>query len=514
LHGGIAVAIMHAVRSRPATALAILSTGILLVLTGAATAAYPGQNGKIAFSSARDGNSEIYSMNPDASGQTRLTNDPGIDIDPAWTAGGTAIAYTGDDDIWVMNADGSGKARLTSDEAADVNPAWSPDGTKLAFASRRDGPGEIYVMNADGAAQTRLTSDPASDDTPAWSPDSSSIAFTSDRRGNKDIFVMNTDGANQRPLTTDGGADIAPNWSPDGSRIAFWSNRDGNPEIYVMSADGTGQTRLTRNLEIDIDPAWSPDGKSIVFTSNRDGNTEIYVMNANGTGQTRLTTMVSDDTTADWQPIPIPHGTGFMTDAYFTGHFRQSEYFGRLTVKGQSSGSGARLRLVLRRGTKIYLSREVVVDAGLPPGPTGFRFAVPRTLVPGPYALDVLPGAGPAEYNVQHIPVDLPAPLEGVVRRAWASESKGGEPIVRFPPATAKAWANFQFAALPRRGSITISWYYGPKSEPIGVVTMPRRPTVASWVGTVRGDPLRRGSREAVLRAGKTVVKRLRFRVG
>jgi Tol biopolymer transport system component len=503
---------MHAVRSRSATLLALLSTGILLVLTGPATAAYPGQNGKIAFSSARDGNSEIYSMNPDAGGQTRLTNDAGVDIDPAWTADGAAIAYTGGDDIWVMNADGSGKARLTSDEAADVNPAWSPEGTKLAFASRRDGPGEIYVMNADGAAQTRLTNDPASEDTPAWSPDGSTIAFTSDRRGNKDIFVMNADGSNQRPLTSDGGADIGPNWSPDGSRIAFWSNRDGNPEIYVMDADGSGQTRLTRNLETDIDPAWSPDGKRIVFTSNRDGNTEIYVTNVNGTGQTRLTTMVADDTTADWQPIPIPQGTNVITDAHFTGRFRQSEYLGLLTVTRQTSGSGAHVRLVLRRGTKTYLSREIIVDAV---GRRVYRFAVPRTLVPGTYVLDVLPRSGPPEYNVQHLPVDLPAPPEGVVRKAWASESKGGEPIVRFPPATPKAWANFLFAELPRRGrSITISWYYGAKSELIGVVTTPRRPTVGSWVGTQGGEPLRRGSREAVLRAGKTVVKRLRFRVG
>jgi Tol biopolymer transport system component len=502
---------MHAVGSRSRTALALLATGLAVLLAGPATAAFLGKNGKIAFASARDGDSEIYSMNPDASAQTRLTSNPGIDIDPAWSADGTAIAYTGSDDIWVMNADGSGKARLTTDEAADVNPAWSPDGKKIAFASKRAGPGEIYVMNVDGSAQTRLTDDAASDDTPAWSPDGKTIAFTSDRAGNKDIWAMNADGGGQRPLTTDGAADIGPNWSPDGARIAFWSNRDGNAEIYVMNADGSGQTRLTRNLESDIDPAWSPDGQSIVFTSNRDGNNEIYAMSAGGTGQTRLTTNVAEDTTADWQAIPVPQCSSAVHSADFVGRWHESSYHGLLDFRGRSTGA-ARLQVVLRRGAKTYLSKEVVLD--LLAGPFGFRYRVPTTMIPGPYVLDVLPGAGPPVFCEQHLPVALAAPPEGVVRKAWASESKGGQPLLRFPPPTSKAWANFLFAALPARSrKITVSWTYGAKSELIGIVTLARRPLVASWVGTAQGEPLRAGRRDAVLRAGKTVVKRLRFRV-
>ena len=71
--------------------------------------------------------------------------------------------------IYVMNPDGSGLTRLTSTDQ-DAFPTWSPDGTRIAFASHRDGNWEIYVMNADGANQTNITNNPADDVYPLWRP--------------------------------------------------------------------------------------------------------------------------------------------------------------------------------------------------------------------------------------------------------------------------------------------------------------------------------------------------------
>ena len=85
------------------------------------------------------------------------------------------IAFTskrdGGVEIYVMNADGSGQTRLTYNEAWDHGPSWSPDGRRIAFTSVRDGgKSEIYVMNADGSGQTRLTYNEALDFSPSWSP--------------------------------------------------------------------------------------------------------------------------------------------------------------------------------------------------------------------------------------------------------------------------------------------------------------------------------------------------------
>ena len=87
---------------------------------------------------------------------------------------GTKLAFTSDRDvnreIYVMNAqDGSSQTRLTDNGASDEFPSWSPDGTKLAFTSDRDGNTEVYVMNAqDGSNQTRLTDNGASDGLAEW----------------------------------------------------------------------------------------------------------------------------------------------------------------------------------------------------------------------------------------------------------------------------------------------------------------------------------------------------------
>ncbi len=76
----------------------------------------------------------------------------------------------GNGEIYVMNADGSGLTRLTNNPASDLSPDWSPDSKRIAFTSTRDGNFEIYVMNADGSAQTPLTNNVADDFAPAWSP--------------------------------------------------------------------------------------------------------------------------------------------------------------------------------------------------------------------------------------------------------------------------------------------------------------------------------------------------------
>ena len=87
---------------------------------------------------------------------------------------GTKLAFTSDRDlnreIYVMNAqDGSNQTRLTDNADSDEFPTWSPDGTKLAFTSDRDGNTEIYVMNAqDGSNQTRLTDNGDSDGLAEW----------------------------------------------------------------------------------------------------------------------------------------------------------------------------------------------------------------------------------------------------------------------------------------------------------------------------------------------------------
>jgi uncharacterized repeat protein (TIGR01451 family) len=272
-------------------------------LAAPADAAFPGANGKIAYT-ARDGVSyNIWTMNADGSGRTYLAASTEDEREPAFSPDGSRIAYMRQSDIWVMNADGTGQTNLTQSATGqyESDPAWSPDGSKIAFRSFRDGDADVWIMNADGSGETNLTRRPGHDESPAWSPDGAKIAFRSYRDGNNEIYVMNADGSGQTNLTRHPTDDAAPDWSPDGTKIAFVNSYN---EIFVMNADGSGMTNLTRQNAQDGDPAWSPDGTKIAFTSYRNDNAEVYVMNPDGSGQTNVTNQVDQEFEPSWQPLP------------------------------------------------------------------------------------------------------------------------------------------------------------------------------------------------------------------
>jgi len=65
-----------------------------------------------------------------------------------------------------MNADGSGQTRLTNNPGVDARPSWSKEGDWITFMSTRDGNQEIYLMNGDGSNPTRLTNNTVVDDFP------------------------------------------------------------------------------------------------------------------------------------------------------------------------------------------------------------------------------------------------------------------------------------------------------------------------------------------------------------
>jgi len=269
-----------------------------------------GVTGKIVFSSDRDGIEQIYVMNADGTGQTRLTHDAYNDNQAVWSPDGSKIAFCRERDskrrIYIMNADGSHLIRLTHEEETEGDPAWSPDGTKIAFYSDREaGNGnfvfEIQVIQADGSnpmTLTQLLND--IEEQPVWSPDGTRIAFSSNRNNNRCIYVMNADGKKPKRLTGPGDND-SPAWSPNGSRIAYISTRAGRKkQIYIMKPDGKNKVKISIDENEDYGPRWSLDGSKIVFFRPVGGNSEIYEMNADGTHQNQLTWSGGNNRFPDW----------------------------------------------------------------------------------------------------------------------------------------------------------------------------------------------------------------------
>jgi Tol biopolymer transport system component len=295
----------------------LLSIVALLALTAPAHAAFPGQNGKIAFMGGTP-EGDIFSVNADGSGLNNLTNtgNARIESGPAWSPDGTKIAFAVNgalfgtrSAIYVMNADGSDATVLASSlDNVAIEPTWSPDGKRIAF-----GCGYICVINADGSGGVQLPG--AGGFEPAWSPDGTRIVFVRevcDDEGcfDTDLWIMNADGSGLMLLRHSG---TRPSWSPDGLKIAF----DDRANVWTMNADGSGPVQIASDR---VSPAWSPDGEKIAFAS-RFLHGGLYTASADGSGQTPVITDIAggstDLRTVDWQPIPAPQRSDFNNAAKF-----------------------------------------------------------------------------------------------------------------------------------------------------------------------------------------------------
>ncbi len=198
-------------------------------------------NGRVAFTSNRDGNREIYVMNADGTNQVRLTNNSVVDDHPTWSPDGTKISFvsektSGGFAIFMMNADGTNKIEITPINFVDgyaywpqliwtdfFSMDWSPDGTQIVFQDNYD----IVIVNADGSNRHAITDGTAYDLEPAWSPDGLKIVFSRDPIDDGGLqfgrlSTMNIDGSNIQFLPNAfQGQEYAPKWSPLGDKILF-----------------------------------------------------------------------------------------------------------------------------------------------------------------------------------------------------------------------------------------------------------------------------------------------------
>ena len=293
----------------------LLATAIAAAaaLAGPASAAFPGANGRVSFSSGGD----LWTVAPDGSGLARLTDTAEDEAQSAYSPDGTRIAYrrrptaTESYQVYVMNSDGSDQRRVSNSTVHETQPAWSPDSSRILYRRSivADPNADVWVMNADGSGAHVVVDSPGADERyPMFSPDGTRLAFTSNRAGQYEIYVAAATGALPLRLTNDPGYDSAPSWSPDSQRIAFERGAalddDVTKNIWIMGSNGLGQTQIAASPDVDEGPAFSPDGTQIAFTSARDGNYEIYRMGADGSAQTRLTNLPTKEESADWQARP------------------------------------------------------------------------------------------------------------------------------------------------------------------------------------------------------------------
>src|SRR5207244_4512406 len=136
----------------------------------------------------------------------------------------------GNRDIYVMNADGSGLTRITTDPGGDNFPEWSPDGRRILYSTSQAGVFDLFTAASDGSGDVQqVTNDPGFDGDAAYSPDGEKIAYVRTDAplpflAPPSIWVIHADGSHGKQLTPLSMNAAWPDWSSDGSRIVFANN--------------------------------------------------------------------------------------------------------------------------------------------------------------------------------------------------------------------------------------------------------------------------------------------------
>lgn len=184
----------------------------------------------------------------------QLTQGPGYNAEATLSSDGKKIVFTssrdGDLEIYTMNARGTGVKRLTHILGYDGGPFFSPDGRWIVYRANHPTAPEDVARYKELLAQELV--EPMK----------------------MDLHVMRADGSQQEQITRLGGASFAPFFFPDNQRIIFASNYENPGtsqfELYAIGRRGGPTERITYTGGFTSFPIFSPDGKKLVFASNRN----------------------------------------------------------------------------------------------------------------------------------------------------------------------------------------------------------------------------------------------------
>jgi len=195
----------------------------------------------------------------------RLTKTKGYDAEATISPKGDLILFTsmrdGDLELYTMNLEGKNVKRITNALGYDGGAWFSPDGNKILWRASRPTTAEEIKDYKDLLNQNL-------------------VAPT-----NMEVWIANADGSDAKQITSLKQANWAPNFTANGQHIIFCSNHEykrGFPfNMYKIDLNGNNMEKISRDKGFDAFPMFSPDGKKFIFCSNRNNggtrDTNIFI---------------------------------------------------------------------------------------------------------------------------------------------------------------------------------------------------------------------------------------------
>jgi len=214
-------------------------------------------------------NYEIFRWDGESSKQ--LTNFPGYNAEATIHPKEERIIFTsmrdGDIDLYSMDYEGKNLTRITSEYGYDGGAFYSPNGKQIVWRAWYPSTEEEKNKWSNNLEKRYIEAVPL------------------------DIYIANSDGSDKIRLTENGATNWSPSWHPDGKHIIFSSNMDdwrddynafgSNFELYLINIQSRKISRLTDNKTFDSFPVFTKNGRHIIFSSNRDAqnprNTNIFI---------------------------------------------------------------------------------------------------------------------------------------------------------------------------------------------------------------------------------------------